>query len=214
MVEENLVMLSLDLDIPDFWENKVVRRFPDANFLIKNAHPLGDGFFSGLLQIDGLSFSEFKRYLKRNHPQISLDTFHSESNLCHYISPDKVLTNLLGRVHTVLSWPIPFIERGKRIKFILKDYDVENVMDPLDEMGIDIIKFSKVKMNFNLKDILTPKQKKILGPSLKYGYYRFPKKISLNNLSKKIGVSPSTLCVHLQKIESKLIGANGLDLFL
>lgn len=214
MVDENLVMLSLDLDIPNLWENDFVRKFPDSTFTIKNAHPLGDDSFSGLLQADNASYSEMSEYLKENHPLVSLRRFHSGSSLYHYITPDSLLPHVLRNTRAILSWPVPFLENGKRVKFILKNYEVENVMKPLDDANIGIKRFSKVRMDFNLKEILTPKQKKILGPSLKHGYYQFPKKISLNELSRRIGVSPSTLCVHLQKIESKLIGMNGSDLFL
>jgi predicted DNA binding protein len=103
------------------------------------------------------------------------------------------------------------MERFKRVKFILKDKDIEKIMIPLEEEEISIEKFSKVRVDFNLKEILTPKQKEVLAPSLNNGYYDFPKRISLNALSKKIGLSPSTLCVHLQKIESKVLNSNYAD---
>lgn len=214
MIDENLVMLSLDLDIPNLWENNLVREFPGSTFTIKNAHPLGNDSFSGLLQAENVGYPEMNKYIEENHPSVSLERFHSGSSLYHYITPDKLLPKVLRNTRAILSWPVPLLESGKRVKFILKNYEVENVMTPLEDADIGIKRFSKVRMDFNLKEILTPKQKKILGPSLNHGYYQFPKKISLNELSRKIGVSPSTLCVHLQKIESKLIGANGSDLFL
>jgi hypothetical protein len=212
MESNELVMLTLDLDIPNLWENSLAKRFPDTKFIIKNAHPLGDDTFSGLVKIENGNFKEIQNFLESHHPLTSLEIFHRGSGLYYFLTPDDILPNILRNGKCVLNWPVNFQENYKRVKFILRDYEVDNVISPLEERNIDIKKFSKVRMNFNLKEILTPKQKEILTPSIKYGYYEFPKRINLNELSKKIGVSPSTLCVHLQKIESKILNSNYQDL--
>ncbi|NCN87079.1 hypothetical protein GW932_04550 [archaeon] len=214
MDDSNLILLGLDLDIPNLWENDLVNNFPKSTFTIKQAYPLGDDSFSGLLKIDNANFRAINKFLLENHPLVSIEFFHPGSDLFHYLAPDKILPRVLKNTRGILSWPVSFLEKYKRVKFILRDFEVEKVIEPIEEEGIDIKKFSKVKIDFSLKEILTPKQKEILAPSLKHGYYQFPKKISLNELSRKIGVSPSTLCVHLQKIESKIMGSNGVDLFL
>lgn len=213
MEDNNLVLLTLDLDMPDLWENHLVEHFPNSTFTIKHAHPLGDDSFSGLLNIKNANFREVSKFVEENHPLVSLEPFHRQSGLFFFRAPDPLLAKVVRNSQSVLSWPINFMEKHKRVKFILKDQDVESVVVPIEDAGIGIEKFSKVKMDFNLKEILTPKQKEILAPSLKHGYYDFPKKISLNNLSKKIGVSPSTLCVHLQKIESKILNSSYQELF-
>ena len=214
MDDKNLILLTLDLDIPNLWENDLVNNFPKGTFTIKQANPLGDDSFSGLLKIEGPSFISVNKYIEENHPLVSLDHFYPNSGIYHFLAPDKILPNILKNSRSILSWPVEFMEKNKRIKLIMRDGEVEKIMEPLEKKNIEIKKFSKIKIDFNLKEILTPKQKEILTPSLKYGYYQFPKKISLNELSKKIGVSPSTLCVHLQKIESKIMGSNGTDFFL
>jgi hypothetical protein len=61
--------------------------------------------------------------------------------------------------------------------------------------------------------LFAAKQQEILEPSINLGYYDFPRKINLNDLSKQLGISPSTLCVHLQKIESKILNSNYRELF-
>lgn len=214
MDDKNLILLTLDLDIPRLWENDLVQNFPKATFTIKQANPLGDDSFSGLLKIDGVNFSSVNKFLEENHPLVSMDYFYPISGIYHFLAPDKILPNVLKNSRGVLSWPVNLMEKYKRIKLIMRDGEVEKIMVPLEKKNIDVKKFSKIKIDFNLKEILTPKQKEILTPSLRHGYYEFPKRISLNELSRKIGVSPSTLCVHLQKIESKIMGSNGVDFFL
>ena len=112
-----------------------------------------------------------------------------------------------------MSWPIELQKNSKRIKIILKEKDVESFTVSIEKNNIKILNFSKVCVGFNFKDILTPKQREIFGPSLRLGYYTFPKKINLNTLAEKLNISPSTLCVHLQKIESKILNSDYSDLF-
>lgn len=209
----NLIMLNLDLDIPNLWENNLVQNFPNTTFTIKHASPQGDNFISGLLKLENANFQKITHFIKQKHPKVALEVFHKNSDLYHYITPDKLIPKIIRNSNAILSWPVDFLDKYKRLKFILRDVDVEKVIVPIENEKIEIKKFSKIKVDFNLNEILTPKQKEILAPSLKHGYYEFPKKINLNQLSRKIGVSPSTLCVHLQKIESKILNSNYRELF-
>ncbi len=58
----------------------------------------------------------------------------------------------------------------------------------------------------NARDLLSEKKLEIFIKATNLGYYSFPRRISLKGLSKELGLSPSTVCIHLQKIEAKLIG--------
>ena len=209
----NLIMLNLDLDIPNLWENNLVQNFPENTFTIRHANPHGNNFVSGLLKIENANFQKINKFMKQHHSPVSLDIFHKPSELYFYLAPDKLIPKIIKNSKAILSWPVDFLSENKRIKFILRDFDVEKVIKPIEEKGIEIKKFSKIRVDFNLSEILTPKQKEILAPSLKHGYYEFPKKINLNQLSRKIGVSPSTLCVNLQKIDSKFLNSNYIELF-
>ncbi|MDP2973507.1 MAG: helix-turn-helix domain-containing protein [Candidatus Diapherotrites archaeon] len=52
---------------------------------------------------------------------------------------------------------------------------------------------------------LTEKQKEAINLAYKNGYYSFPKKIDIQSLAKKSGLSPSTFQEHLRKAEQRLI---------
>ena len=112
-----------------------------------------------------------------------------------------------------MIWPVEFRKDSKRIKIILKEKCIEKLARAIEKSNVKILNLSKVSVGFNFKDILTPKQREIFEPSLKLGYYTFPKKINLNALAGKLNLSPSTLCVHLQKIESKLLNSDYSELF-
>ncbi|MEW5997097.1 MAG: helix-turn-helix domain-containing protein [Candidatus Micrarchaeota archaeon] len=55
------------------------------------------------------------------------------------------------------------------------------------------------------KELITPKQLEIFQLACDYGYYETPKKISIEELAQRTGLSPSTLAEHLRKAEAKLL---------
>jgi predicted DNA binding protein len=131
-----------------------------------------------------------------------------------YIDSNFPLADSFSNISCVLNWPVEFKENYKAVRVVLKDNDVENMMSSIEKKNIEILNFSKTRFDFNFDEILSPKQKEILKPSRSLGYYEFPKKINLNCLAEKLNISPSTLCVHLQKIEHKILGSDYSDLFL
>ncbi len=214
MEEENnqLALLTLDLGIPNLWENALVKEFPETLFIIQNAYLWGDNTFSGFLKINNGNVLDVQNFL-RKYPDINLEVFHEETDLCSYSHSNSSLANVLKVVNCVLSWPIQLRGDSKRIKIILREREVDQLINRIEKKKIKILNFSKVKIDFKLEETLTPKQKEILKPSLKLGYYEFPKRINLNSLAEKLNISPSTLCVHLQKIESRILNSDYSELF-
>jgi len=57
----------------------------------------------------------------------------------------------------------------------------------------------------NQKATLTGRQKEIIATAVSQGYFQFPRKISLTNLSQLVGVKPSTLSEILRSAERRIM---------
>jgi predicted DNA binding protein len=55
------------------------------------------------------------------------------------------------------------------------------------------------------KELLSEKQLKIFKMACDYGYYEMPKKVTVEQMAERSGISPSTLAEHLRKAETKLL---------
>lgn len=208
MKNGNLVLLTLDLDMPESWECKLADKFSDSSFLIRNAHPFGENSFQGLIEIDNGPISKIKRFVRDFKLPVRFNEFNPDENLFHYRDEGSILNDSLANVNCILEWPVKLNRKFKRLKVFLNEEDTDDLIVPIEDRGVDILRMSKVRKSMNFSDLFTAKQQEILEPSINLGYYDFPRKINLNDLSKQLGISPSTLCVHLQKIESKVFGSD------
>lgn len=73
----------------------------------------------------------------------------------------------------------------------------------LDRRGVraKIASISQV----NQEALLTGRQKEVLAMAISLGYFDFPRKISLTELSKKVSIKPSTLSEVLRNAERKIM---------
>lgn len=106
---------------------------------------------------------------------------------------------------TVASW---------RKKDLTDLYERINSLE--GEAHAEIISISKKPLNLflpNALESLTGRQKDTLEAAFKGGYYEFPRKASLEQISSKKGVPRTTFQNHLRKAEKKVISAVVSQLF-
>jgi hypothetical protein len=81
--------------------------------------------------------------------------------------------------------------------------DIRDLIARLQRRGVNakITAISQV----NQDELLTGRQKEILAIAISLGYFDFPRKISLTELSAKVAIKPSTLSEILRNAERKLL---------
>jgi predicted DNA binding protein len=108
-----------------------------------------------------------------------------------------------------LIWDAPMLVSNERIVFsAIGDQDnIKKFLDAIKLIGVaENISFKKGAFKeHDLMSCLTEKQREIVIEAMKTGYYDYPKKISSETLSKRIGISKATLLEHLRKAEGRLL---------
>lgn len=89
-----------------------------------------------------------------------------------------------------------------------------------EDVPVIINRLSKTKAEYKISEIsavsslhgLTSRQERILKTAMELGFYDFPRRISKDELSTKLGIKPSTLNEILRRAESKVVGRYFEDL--
>lgn len=99
-------------------------------------------------------------------------------------------------------WEVASFEKSILTKYlseIKKQREFEVELQNLSQSRLKFIWYEKTMPP------LTEKQKKAFELAVEYGYYKFPRKINLEKLSKLMKISISTYQEHLRVAESKII---------
>ena len=110
-------------------------------------------------------------------------------------------------IDIIWSTPSIFTKEKMIISVIGNEENLKKFLVVIKNLG-EITNISFKKATFNEQAIiscLTEKQKQILIAAKKNGYYKYPRQINSENLSKKIGLSKPTVVQHLRKAEIRIM---------
>jgi len=102
---------------------------------------------------------------------------------------------------------LPFAVRDGKIRVTLVG-DNEQVKEFLENRGVDYKVLSLTDAKFSLNSPisrLTEKQQEAVSLAFRLGYFDTPRKVSVDELAQKLGLSSSTLAVHLRRAERRLL---------
>ncbi len=103
-----------------------------------------------------------------------------------------------------LDCPIGGSEGDGRWRLLIRDSEqLRNLLAGLVDLGIraSVVEMSEMER----KEPLTQRQSEILAKAISMGYFEFPRKFSLTELSRRLGIRPSTLSQLLRAAESKVM---------
>jgi predicted DNA binding protein len=81
--------------------------------------------------------------------------------------------------------------------------NARSLVSTVKERGIEVKHIAYLQLHQETS--LTHRQREVLSSAISSGYFDFPRKLGLTELSRNMGVKPSTLCELLRKAERKLI---------
>ena len=104
--------------------------------------------------------------------------------------------------------PIGVEDDKIKFSFLGNEAQVKEFMEGIDSLGIHYRVILLADADFSPispLNQLTEKQRDTLIAAYKLGYYDIPRKISSEELAKKLGLANSTVVEHLRKAEHRLI---------
>lgn len=125
---------------------------------------------------------------------------------------DSIFLKKLQFLHILMAeniiFDLPFLLSREKIVFsLITDNDfLKKLLKAFKSLGL-IRSVSFLNPTFTDTTVLsslTDRQKEIIIAAQKHGYYKTPRKITLEELSKKLGISKSTAVEHLQKAENQI----------
>ncbi len=116
--------------------------------------------------------------------------------------------NFINAAKGYLFSPLEIRDGKLKISFIGNEQQMQEFFSKLGERGIHYKIASLTDASFSPGSPLTKlteKQREVLIAAHKFGYYDLPRRISSEQLAKKLGIGDSTLVEHLRKAEKRLI---------
>jgi predicted DNA binding protein len=95
-----------------------------------------------------------------------------------------------------------------KFSFLGSEPQIKEFMEKIDAIGIKYRVVLLADADFSPVSVLnqlTQKQREVLIAAYKFGYYDIPRKITSDQLAKKLGLVDSTVVEHLRKAEQRLI---------
>lgn len=106
---------------------------------------------------------------------------------------------------------LPFIISEEKVvmAFAVKNEIVKQFLDTMGELGeVKTVSFQPASFSeYNILACLTERQKEVVATAQKSGYYDVPRKISTEELSKRLGISTATTLEHLRKAEHRILSS-------
>lgn len=108
-----------------------------------------------------------------------------------------------------IIFDLPFIiaEEKLVLSFTADTENMKKLLDNIKIIGrVKNISFQPAEFSEqNMLSCLTERQKEVITTAQKNGYYEVPRKVTTEELSKKLGISTATVLEHLRKAEKRII---------
>lgn len=199
------VLTEIDIEMPEkLWLAGVSRRFPQSEFYILTFLPARRSVGNSIIKIQGAA-DKVLRELKK-HP--SLKEFvvlwkEKDSAVINTKTRDPWLLTAMIESGVLLEPPIRVKNGVAAWRVVSPRRAIDRLLRKLDERGIRYRLRSIGE--YKSKTKLTRRQAEVLSLAIERGYYDVPKRVTLEELARELGIAKSTLSEVLRSAERKMI---------
>jgi len=153
---------------------------------------------------------EAEELLKSILPNLNVEyqLLEQDRGACIYYIKGKTVQSSSGTPIRRGIYPmLPFAVRDGKVRVTLVG-DNEQIKEFLENRGVNYKVVSLTDAKFSLNSPisrLTEKQQEAISLAFRLGYFDTPRKVSADELARKLGLSSSTLAVHLRRAERRLL---------
>ncbi len=171
------------------------RKYPEVSFNITNGHWISED--ERILYITSKEWKkEYSRFLEKHKAVININQI---SNVIKIHIRSRFLKRFEQKEMTIL-YPTILRNGTHRIEFLIDKAQLESL-----KKGLSNLKILKIADSYKAETNLTERQEEILWKAYSFGYFKYPRGITLTDLAKLLNISKATLSQTLRIVENKAI---------
>ncbi|MCP4761881.1 MAG: hypothetical protein GY870_08865 [archaeon] len=217
MVSEKMTLARVRIQFPEqLWISEIYKSFPDLNMRILHLLPsdMEKSIGNTILEIFHHKVNLIIKKIENHDSVIDFSILEQERNRIKINVKVKnaFILDAIIKNGILVNFPVSFYDGYAFWRFISSRKQIDKLLSY----------FEKMKINFSILNIgnspytidkneyeLSLDEKSILEKAIINGFFEVPRKISLEGLANKLGVSKSSLSVTLRKIiKKKVLVAN------
>ena len=171
------------------------RAYPEVTFNLTNGHWITED--ERILYITAKEWKkEYTTGLKKHPNVLSIERISSVTKI-HIKS--KFLKQFEQKEMTII-YPTLLKKGMHRIEFLINNKQLQTL-----KKGLSNISVLKITDSYKTETKLTERQEEILWKAHSFGYFKYPREITLTDLAKLLKISKATLSQTLRIIENRAI---------
>jgi len=198
---DKIKFIKISVDLPEnTWIYNLSNKYPEYTFLLKYGHSISDNKRVIFLSVEKnkLDVSDILLFLKQQK-----DVYHLEL-IGENIKISFNINFLISLIKDKLTFIYPIVVKRKKanIELFSNTFYIKTLSKIFKKIElIKILDYNNYKDEFEL----SLRQREVLEIACNLGYFSYPRKISLTELSKYLKISKSNLSEILRIAENKII---------
>jgi len=195
-MEPTIKHITINAEIPkNVTIGDISRKYPETTFNITNGHWISED--ERILYITCKEWKkEYYNFLNKHK---AVKTINQIGNVIKIHIKSAFLKKFEQKEMTIL-YPTTLKNGMHKIEFLIDKNQLKSL-----KKGLTNIKILKIADSYKTNTKITERQEEILWKAYSFGYFKYPREITLTNLAKLLKISKATLSQTLRIVENKAI---------